>query len=79
MQRYMNRWHKRNTPQWNSSGEEKTDGEEQTAENVEKENVETMEESEVQGESTESSGEEGIEDPEERMAVLMNAVGKLLI
>ena len=77
----MNRWHKRNTPERNSSGEEteKTEGEEQTAENMEKEIGEKMEASGVHGESTDSSGEEGIEDPEERMADLMTAVGKLLV
>ena len=78
MQRYMRRWHKRHAPEWNSSGEEteKTDGEEQ-AENMENETMEKMATSGELGETTESSGEEGIVDPDEHMAQMMFAVGKL--
>ena len=81
MHRCMRRWHKRHAPEWNSSGEEseKTDGEEQ-AENVENMENDSMEKMPTSGElreSTESSGEEGIVDPDEHMAQMMFAVGEL--
>ena len=81
MHRYIRRWHNPHAPEWNSSGEEteKTDGEEQVEneDNMENESMEKMATSGELRESTESSGEEGIVDPDEHMAQMMFAVGEL--